>query len=311
MIKFSVQAILTSLLAIAFYLPLSAQDYEMILPEKREVHEKDISQLSPLEILEDSLVYFADSMYNSPIPDFRVAGSYEFIRIFKTVLKTPNSYNYPFKKLSEKISILRSPDDAFRIYNWEVVRGTVEHRYYGVMQLTDGSFIPLVDVSDQIIRGAEDSIFNGTRWYGSLYYNILLRQIDDQKIYFLIGWNGSSMNSEKKIIEAFGFNSQGQGMFGAPVFNMTERGKRRKVNRVVIEYQKGSRLSMNYDKETDQIIFDHCESQIGDPAKRYTYIPDGTYDGFKWDGHQWTMYENVVQITDTPAGSPPLDKPIK
>jgi hypothetical protein len=78
----------------------------------------------------------------------------------------------------------------------------------------------------------------------------------------------------------------------------------------VIEYEKGAKVSMNYDTETKQIIFDHCESQIGDPAKKYTYIPDGTYDGLEWDGNQWVMHENVVQITILKDGEAPLDKAI-
>ncbi|GBL34936.1 hypothetical protein EMGBS15_05310 [Filimonas sp.] len=77
---------------------------------------------------------------------------------------------------------------------------------------------------------------------------------------------------------------------------------------MVLEYEKGAKVSMNYDNETQQIIFDHCESQIGDPAKKYTYIPDGTYDGLAWDGNQWIMNENVVQITILKDGEAPLDK---
>ena len=95
------------------------------------------------------------------------------------------------------------------------------------------------------------------------------------------------------------------------MFNVIERGKRRNTNRFVLEYQKGSKVSLNFDKETDQIIMDHCESQIGDPAKRYTYIADGTYDGLSWDGNKWNMSENVIQIQDLQQGNAPAEKAIK
>ncbi len=292
-------------------LSLKAQE-EMDNPPKRmQVHDREVSKLSPMQVLEDSLVYFADSMYTSSMPEDRVEGNYQFIRIFKQVIKMKGSYAYPFPKLSSKINILQSPDKSFRIYNWEVMRGDADARYYAVIQLSDESFIPLVDVSDQIIRGAEDSVFMGTRWYGCLYYNILQREINGQRVYFLLGWNGNSLNSERKILEAFGFNQQGQGVFGAPLFAIVERGKRKTVNRFVYEYQRGAKASMNYDKETDQIILDHCESQIGDPAKRYTYVPDGSYDGLKWSGNKWIMTEDVVQIEVRKDGNAPVEKPIK
>ena len=157
----------------------------------------------------------------------------------------------------------------------------------------------------------EDSILMNNRWVGALYYNILQREISGERIYFLLGWNGASMNSEKKIVEAFGFNSLGQSVFGAPVFNIIDKGQRKSANRFVLEYQKGAKLYMNYDKETDQIVFDHCESQIGDPVKKFTYIPDGTYDGLKWSGNKWNMFEDVVQISVLQQGNAPVEKPIK
>lgn len=303
-----------SILLFLFSANLLAQDSTSIIgfnPESKPVHSEDISKLSPLQILEDSLVFFADSMYFSETPENKINGSYAFIRSMKSLMKTQGSFTYPFTKLKENIAILESPDKAFRIYNWEVIRGTVERRYYGVIQMANGDYIPLVDASDQIIRGGSDSVFVGNRWFGCLYYNIIQKNIGGQNVYFLLGWNANNMNSERKIIEPFGFNGKGQNVFGAPLFTYTEKGKYKQANRYILEYQKGSKVSMNYDKETDQIIYDHCESQIGDPAKKYTFIPDGTYDGLKWDGQAWKVFENIVQITELQNGSAPMEKPIK
>lgn len=299
------------LLGMIACVPATAQDFENSSPGRAQVHSTDIRKLSPLEILEDSLVFFADSMYASPVPEYRADGNDQFIRVMKKFLKMPESFTADHKKLKEKIAILTAPDQSFRIYNWEVIQSSELGRYYGVIQLKDGRILPLIDVSDKIIRGAEDSTFSGTRWFGSLYYNMLMQDIGGQKIYFLLGWNGNSLNSERKIIEAFGFNSLGQAQFGAPLFNVVERGKRRNTHRFVLEYQRGARVSLNYDKDNGQIIMDHCESQIGDPAKKYTYIPDGTYDGLSWDGSKWNMSENVLDIQDLKQGNAPVDKPIK
>lgn len=304
-----------SLLIVIFFffsfVKVVAQDYEPIRWDNKPVHDKDISKLTPIQIMEDSMVFFADSMYYSAFPENKVEACYQFIRVLKKALNTPNSFAYPFPKLKENIAILEAPDGAFRIYNWEIIKSDVEKRYYAAMQMSNGSFIPLIDVSDQIIRGLEDSILMNNRWAGALYYNIVQKQLGNDKLYFLIGWNGASMNSEKKIVEPFGFNSQGQAVFGAPLFSTLDRGKRVAPNRFIVEYQKGAKLSLNYDKESEQIIFDHCESQIGDPNKKFTYVPDGTYDGLKWDGNRWNMYENIVQISILEQGNAPVDRPIK
>ena len=202
-----------------------AQDFEPIRFEAKPVHDKDISKLSPIQILEDSMVFFADSMYYSAFPENKTEGCYQFIRVLRNALNTPNSFTYPFTKLKESITIVQSPDNAFRIFNWEIIKSEAEKRYYGAVQMNNGSFIPLIDVSDQIVRGTEDSIFMNSRWMGAIYYNIVVKDIAGDKVYFLLGWNGASMNSEKKLVEPFGFNSRGQAVFGAPLFNTIDRGQ--------------------------------------------------------------------------------------
>jgi hypothetical protein len=191
------------------------------------------------------------------------------------------------------------------------MRNESDARYYGVIQFKNGNITPLIDVSDQIIRGAEDSVFNNNRWYGALYYNIIAKELGEQKVYFLLGWNGNSLNSERKVVEVFGMNDFGQPTFGAPLFNIIDRGKRRIVKRFIYEYQKGSKASLNYDKENDRIIMDHCESLIGDPAKRYTYVPDGSYDALRWSGTHWIMAQDIIRVEVLEDGKAPVEKPIK
>ncbi|MEZ5047260.1 MAG: hypothetical protein R2831_09755 [Chitinophagaceae bacterium] len=288
-------------------MPLYAQDFEIISSPLKPVHDKPINELSELEIIEDSMVYYSYHMFEGSIVEERVNANYAFINLMKKLLQTHNSYQAPLSKLKTAINILQAPDNSFKIYNWEINRTSVEKRYYGVIQLSDASYIPLVDVSDQIIRGAEDSVFTGTRWYGCIYYNIIQKEINGQALYFLLGWNGNSMNSEKKLMDVFGFNSQHQSQFGAPLFTTIEKGKSKTSNRFIIEYQKGAKIGFNEDKTTSAIVFDHCESQIGDPAKKYTYVPDGTYDGLYWTGQGWMMKENVINILELKDGDNIID----
>ncbi|MBK7763774.1 MAG: hypothetical protein IPI46_10460 [Bacteroidetes bacterium] len=285
-----------------------AQEFANVSPERAQVHSGDITKMSAIEKIEDTLVFLADSMYFSQLDDSRITGNEEFIKVFKRLLKLPNSYNAALAKLKNKIVIMPSPDKLFKMYNWEIVRNNVERRYYCVIQMEDGTVHPFIDISDQVIRGIEDSIFTNQRWFGTLYYNLIMKESDAGKHYFLLGWNGNSLNSEKKIVDVLQFDTRGKCSFGAPVFDVLERGKRKKTNRFVMEYEKAAKVSLNYDKESGQIIFDHCESQIGDPAKKYTYVPDGTYDGLKWNGNEMVMNENVIQITILKDGEAPIER---
>lgn len=302
-------SVLSKLLFITLLLG-SVHAQAQIYKSVRVIHLEDASKMSTIEKMEDTLVFLSDSMQLSPLPEARIEGSYAFIKVFKRFLQMKNSYEFPLEKLSKKIAIVQPEDKAFKIYTWDVVRSNTQLRYYGALHLADGSFQPLIDASDQIIRGAADSTFFNMRWYGAEYYNVVQKKIGTQNAYFLFGYNGNSVDGDKKIVEPFGFDRQGRAIFGAPVFRVKgEKGLQTNM-RFILEYQKQARVSLNYDKEKDFIIYDHCESSVGDYKKKNTYVPDGTYDGLQWDGRYWTQKTNVIQIQALPAGQVPVVKPI-
>ncbi len=287
-------------------LSVLGQDYR----NTKQIHQGDISNMSQIQKMEDTLVYLADSMMGAPIPEARVEGSYAFIKTMRRFLQEKETFNDPLKKLKEKIYIVDAPDKRLRMYTWEIIKATNDVRYYGVVQFNDGSYQPLIDVSDQMYRGAEDSVFTNMRWYGAIYYNIMHKKIGEVDAYFLMGYNGNAINGDKKVVDVFGFDRQGRGIFGAPLFNSIVGRKRKKSMRFIMNYQKNAKVSLNFDKEKDMIIFDHCESSVGDASKKNTYVPDGTYDGLKWDGRNWNMYTNVIQIMDLKQNNAPVGKPL-
>lgn len=304
------KSILKNKSLLVFLLLFSFSAKAQMYKSARVIHLEDASKMSTIEKMEDTLVYLSDSMQMSPLPEARIDGSYAFIKVFKRFLQLKTSYAYPLEKLSKKIAIVQPEDKTFKIYTWDVVRSNTQLRYYGALHMADGSFQPLIDASDQIIRGAADSTFFNMRWYGAEYYNITQKKIGTQNAYFLFGYNGNSVDGDKKIVEPFGFDRQGRAIFGAPVFKIRDKKGMQTKMRFILDYQKQSRISMNYDKEKDLIIYDHCESSVGDNNKKNTFVPDGTYDGLQWDGRYWVQKINVIQIQTLPAGQAPIVKPI-
>jgi hypothetical protein len=67
---------------------------------------------------------------------------------------------------------------------------------------------------------------------------------------------------------------------------------------------------LNYDDDMGMIIVEHLESETGEPNKKWTLIPDGDYEGFKWANGKWIHIDKVfTQIT--PEGKEPVPHPLK
>lgn len=266
------------------------------------------AELASMAQMEDSLLVTADSMYAAFLPDTRIIYSERFARQLVKALKTPNSWNYGFPKLSARINILLPDDKAFRMFNWQIAPTEDTRRYYGAIQMPAQTLklYGLVDYSPQIGKGAEDSIFTGGRWLGCLYYRIREVEVNGYKVYTLFGLNAAGRLSNKKILEPLTFTESGP-RFGAPIFNVrsVERPEER-VNRFILEYKKDVQVAMNWDAERGNIYFDNLVSQMNDPARKYTYVPSGQIDGFKWDGTRWNYVQDIVTIVPRKDGEAPI-----
>jgi hypothetical protein len=275
----------------------------------RPIHWQDPTKITnKLALYEDSLCYFVDSVYFTKDVEKRKAGNYELIRIMKGMLKQANSYTYAFDSLQTKMNVLQPENKAFKLYQWDMIDAYGMPRYFGVIQLASGKLYPLVDISAQIPKQAEDSILTDTRWFGANYYKIIEQNTATGPAYFLLGLNSNNDKSERKVLDVLQFNNKGEAIFGAPLFQTMTSKTPKICNRFIAEYQKDSHISMNWSKEENMIIYDHLESTIGDNAKRYSFVSDGTYDGLRWTGKIWQIVPNAIQITATPEGAVPVQQ---
>ena len=193
-----------------------------------------------LRIMEDSLIATSDSMFDSFLPDLRVGYSERFVRQLVHALKIPNSWLYPFDSLSTIINIIKSDDSSFRIFNWEITPSNITKRYYGAIQLPGErlKLIGLNDYTEEVGKGAEDSILTGGKWFGALYYRIMSQEINGRKMYTMFGYNGSSSISNKKLLDAMYFEDN-HVVFGAPIFGVSSHNfPGHRVNRFILEYKK-------------------------------------------------------------------------
>jgi len=264
---------------------------------------------------EDSLKTYADSMINAIGAGKRFLSDSQFVKTFVRALKVNNSFLYPFDSLNT-VSRLYPPDSSFRIFTWQLKKD--EYMYYqkGAIQMKtpDGSLklYPLFDAS-MFTAKPLDSVRTRRNWIGALYYRIIQKEFNSKKYYTLLGFDDYTISSNRKWMEVLSFDDQtGEPVFGGPLISFKEDTAKVKpvLNRFDIEYKKEARTLFNYNPEMDMIIYDHLISETEEPAKKETYIPDGDFEGFKWENGQWVHIDKVFNFK-LKNGEFPQDATIK
>ena len=248
---------------------------------------------------EDSLKVFSDRMINAPEAPERFRADSIFIRGLVRGLRMRNSFYYPFDSL-RTISHMYAPDSSFRIFTWQLKRDEYVYLQKGAIQLKtpDGSLklYPLFDYSMYTGKPV-DSIRNKDNWIGAIYYRMIMKEHKGKKYYTLLGFDDYNVSSNKKWMEILTFNDRQEPVFGGPYISFKEDTAKKPVqSRFSMEYKKEANTLLNYDADLDMIVFDHLISETEEPEKKNTYIPDGSYEGFKWKDGQWVHVDRVFDF---------------
>jgi|DEB19_MinimDraft_2_1074335.scaffolds.fasta_scaffold31171_1 hypothetical protein len=231
----------------------------------------------------------------------RISSGKNFIRTLARTLKTNNSYFYNFDSL-KNISIIVSPDDYFRIMTWNVASDDEHFRNFGVIQLNPNKikrekkvynmpdFFPLIDRSDSI-----ENVFyaetDADHWFGAIYYKIIKTQTQKGNYYTLLGWDGATSKSNKKIADVLFFRDN-EPFFGAPIFDIKTK---KPLNRMIWEFNNYATMTLRYEDKRKLFIYENIIPPKPDNAGMYeTYLPDGSYDFMTWNGKVWEKQKGIV-----------------
>lgn len=270
------------------------------------------AEFKVLKQKEDSLKDLSVKIIMGINADDRFNADSIFTRVLVRALKTKNSFHYPFDSL-QTVSILYSPDSVFRIFTWQLVINENVIRQHGAIQMKtyDGSLklYPLIDKSD-VTANVQDTIGNNFGWIGAIYYKIIVKRSSNQNYYTLLGFDENNIRSSRKIIEVLSFTND-EPVFGGRYFSYEDDAVFRSAHsRYIMEYKKEAGPRLNYDKELDMIIVEHLVSESNQPAKKWTLVGDGDYEGFKWKNGKWVHVEKVFNVV-TPDGQAPVPNPIR
>jgi len=261
---------------------------------------------------EDSMKALAVKIIMGRNPYDRFSADSSFTKIFVRALKVKNSFYYAFDSL-QTISQLYAPDSSFRIFTWQMVINDNVIRQHGAIQMrtSDGSLklFRLIDKSD-VTQHLQDTIGNNDGWIGAIYYKIIQKKSFNQNYYTLLGFDENNIRSQRKFIEVLSFSNE-EPVFGGRFFSFEEDTVfKSSVSRYVMEFKKDAGPRLAYDPELDMIIAEHLISESGEPNKKWTYIGDGDYEGFKWKNGKWVHIEKIYKYV-TPMGKEPVPNPVR
>jgi hypothetical protein len=258
---------------------------------------------------EDTLGILAYAVVNDSIEQERFAACRQLITSLVRSLKYENSFHYSFERL-KSISILAPPDSSFRIFTWQLFVNDSTYRYYGAIQRNTGQLqlFPLIDRSDDMdYPQPTRETLTPERWYGALYYTIHQFDTKQGRKYLLMGYDAFEFFQKRKVIDVLSFNAEGKPEFGAPVFEREKADPRGPEKRIFLEYSAEATIRCNWDEGYGMVLFEHL-IPMGSPFGRgVTYVPDGSYDGLKFEKGRWKYIEKV--FNDFQAEPPSIETP--
>lgn len=247
----------------------------------------------------DTLLYnkfyrFTNTLKDKQIDDsVKLKVNKQLTAFADSVFKLPQYFIKPLDSLKYIGNIL-SPDNAFRVYSWNIPLSDGTHVFSSIIQLKPGNdsvcktFV-LTDKSNEIDE-PQKARLNNKRWYGALYYQVIPYKSDGEMRYVLLGMHFNNLFTNKKVIENMYFDEFGQPRFDKAVFQVGN------INyvRMVFEYSINAMMSLKYYENIKTIVFDH----LSPPSPIYNgnykfYGPDFTFDGFKFEKGKWVLYSNI------------------
>lgn len=232
----------------------------------------------------------------------------KLILLIEEALSIPKTFNYAFDSLQKDIGIVYSPDDYFRIVHWTVPKEDGTFEYYGFLQVktakdpvrakqVDDHQLILYKLNDRSfeIKNPENSILDHNKWFGCLYYKVIVKKTKSKNYYTLLGFDGNDKFSRKKIIDVLTFDKTSKPKFGADIFVLPKKYPKR----VIFEYSSSCVMALKYSNKKDSIVFDHlAPTQPSLEGQFAYYCGDMSYDGFGFKKGKWSYGADINAIND-------------
>jgi hypothetical protein len=255
--------------------------------------------------IQDSLSKLSSLIWKQKTDSGSLNANEVFYRKFQSVLKSGSSFDIPLDSI-RGITRVASDDGKMRVFTWNVPLSVGTNKYFGFIQFMQDSLIlvSLRSVENEL-PDFEHRQLNPQMWYGAIYYKLIEVKIGSVKAYTLLGWDGYTQNSNRKLIDIMYVDKSGKVVFGMPVFKTGQGIK----YRIVKEYGEKATLLLRYDYQSILvkkgkkvkkenawlIVMDRLIPM--DPSMKgmpQYYVASGEiYDGFIFSNDFWVLVEDI------------------
>lgn len=253
-------------------------------------------------LYEDSLRHLALNIPSGNSDSERKQANDQFAGYFKEVLLLEGAFHYDFDSLNT-ISILKAPDESFRIITWYVPLQDDNFEYFGFFQFNNP-----VNPEKKLITLQKSEIHNSDlqsvtleheKWHGNYYTDLIHRTYDQQDHYLLIGWRADNPMTRKRILEPLHFSETGMPLFGNQIFQFEDNSH----HRIIFEYSSKVSMTIRYDDylfpensyPEKVIIFDRLVPTKSFLKGHYQfYVPEmNIFDAFRFVDGNWIFVEDI------------------
>ena len=255
------------------------------------VAQSDSTYIDSIKNFEYQLEGLSYNIINGTDKVERITSCYYFIETLKNTLQIPNSFDYKFDLL-KTVSSIRSEDDKFRVFTWNLLLDSGKYMYFGAIQMNNPDSLELYglydssDYNKDIFYGQ----FDNRHWMGALVYQIHHYRWKKQDYYITFGWDGQDAKTNRKIIDVLWFNDEGKPNFGEEIFDFDGDLQ----SRIIFDFNDRAAMLCRYDDFEDAIVFSNLVP-INPMMKGIyqNYVPDGTYDYLKFEKGIWRRYKMI------------------
>ncbi len=241
---------------------------------------------------------YADSLRYGKAEDYRYRFNDSFKQELKAELEKENSFSLKLDSINKVVSILNSLDKKMRIISWVYINDNAEYTNHCVVQYQKKpNAETLTFWLNDYTNPKSDSIYDEcttSDWVGALYYQLYQSKKNGINYYVVLGLDGLSSFSNRKIIDVFWIDKEGELHIGAPLFYDNEKDYTPRY-RVFYNYADATTMLLRFEPLKKMITFSNLvpSNPSATGSKQY-YIPDGRIDYYLLSKKgKWIKYEGL------------------
>jgi hypothetical protein len=236
-------------------------------------------------------LFVLDELMNSGGQNVVFSLSDSLMSRMEVLLNEPSLFDHDFADYPG-LSTLISSDETLKIITWNVEEFTGEHHFFGLIGVRNDEEVRVFQLEDrrEDISSPEFAGVGPEKWYGAVYYHIVEEKYRGDTYYTVLGLNGNNSFSRIRVVDVITLGKNGHLRFGAPIFDIDGRTKRR----LIFEYSNRANMMLRYDEREKLIVMDHLAPL--DPSyegNRSYYGPDFSYDVLEFNRGKWVLEEDV------------------